>query len=351
MTRLSLKIILDDPGKPFHCGAEIAGAVEVVADEEIKAKDLVLSIGYKGKGIAPHQPINFVSDAERKTLFTGDWRPGAYRYPFTLIAPDACTYKGAILNMDWYLRARVVKAGKSITQTVGTVRTYSGFDAEEEKVIELAPGPITSADRERGKAAKLIRKDAAVTPGCLLTSVLLLLGGVFAVWMGLPLLGGIAAFIGIPMIGYALWLSLIGRKISLPELRIGSVITWPGERIPCRITFQARSPIEIKRATLTFKGWEQVKKFTGMHRTTGPLKKHLYHNEEQVLNVPAQRLSEGTMVEIKGEFTVPVTAPCTMDFDNEIKFLWQVEFRIQINGSPTWYDVQPVTVLPRIPCC
>ena len=108
-------------------------------------------------------------------------------------------------------------------------------------------------------------------------------------------------------------------------------------------------PVQVTSATLTLEGWEQVKKFTGLHRSTGPVTQHMVHVDEQVLTLPAPSVPAGVPVHFSGELVFPSGATGTMDFDNELKFLWRAVLRIGIKGSPDWFDVQPITVLPRSP--
>lgn len=343
MKPLSLQIVLDKPDGVFQSGASINGAVRVAVDEECEDKKLIIAVGYRESGIAPVQTIRTFRDKEIKQLFMGVWQPGTYSYRFSLLAPEGCNYTGSIMNISWYLRAGI------------GVRPINSFDveAEDEKEITLAPAEISAADRDRKKASEVVRKESAgAMRGCILPSMGLLLGGLFFAWIGFDhdaaLPGCVAALIGLAVLGLIIRQALLDRKFTMTELRIGSVVVWPGVRVPCSITVQSKVPIEIENATLTLEGWEHVKKFTGIYRTTGPVNKHIVHVEERALELPAPILPAQVPVSLKGDFLVPSNATCTMDFDNELKFLWSVEFRIKIKGSPDWFDRQPLTVMHRI---
>lgn len=330
-----LQIVLDEPGAVFQCGAVINGVVKVAVDEECEGKKLIIAVGYRESGIAPNQTVSSFLDTEIKQLFMGAWKPGTYSYPFNLCAPEGCNYAGTIMNVSWYLRAGI-----------GVCATTSfGVETEDEKGINLVPAEISPADRERKKASEVVRKESGeARSGCILPSIALFLGGLFCAWLGfdsdVALPGLIAAFIGLAVLGLIIRQALLDRKIAMTELRIGSVVVWPGVGVPCCITVQAKVPIEIESATLTLEGWED--------RTTGPVNKHIIHMEEKALELPARTLPARVPVQLKGDFLIPANATCTMDIDNEVKFLWRVEFRIKLKGSPDWFDVQPITVLPRI---
>lgn len=338
-----LQILLDEASGVFQCGRAISGVVNVAVQEECEGKKLIIAVGYRDNAIAPNQTIESFNDTEIKQLFVGGWKPGTYSYPFSLSAPEACNYAGAIMNITWYLRAGV------------GVRPSNSFDveSEDEKAINLVPGEVSPGDREAKKASEIVRMESAgVRIGCLLSSIAFFLGGLFLAWLGAghnaSLPGIVAALVGLAGLGLIIWKSLIDRKIAMTELRIGSVVVWPGVVVPCSLTIQAKVPLEIESATITLEGWEHVKKYTGMHRTTGPVNKHIVHTEEKALELPARTLPAGVPVQLNGDFVIPAGATCTMDFDNEVKFLWRVEIRVKLNGSPDWFDVQPITVMPRI---
>jgi len=338
-----VQIVLEKPGGVFQCGTSINGVVKVAVNEECESKKLIIAVGYRENGIAPTQTIHTFRDKEIKQLFIGTWQPGTYSYSFSLSAPEGCNYTGTIMNISWYLRAGI------------GVSAITSFDveAEDEKEITLVPAEISAADRDRKKASEIIRKESAgAMRGCILPSIGLLLGGLFFAWLGFDhdaaLPGCVAALIGLAVLGLIIRQALLDRKITMTELLIGSVVIWPGVRVPCSITVQSKVPIEIESATLTLEGWEHVKKFTGIYRTTGPVNKHIVHMEEKALELPAPVLPAQVPVQLRGDFLVPANATCTMDFDNELKFLWHVVFRIKIKGSPDWFDRQPITVMPRI---
>ena len=338
----SLQVVLDEPGGAFRCGAAISGRVNVTVHEACAGRKLIVAVAYRGSGSAPTQTLRSARDKDAQQLFTGAWTPGTYSYPFNLSAPEACSYAGTIMTVSWYLRAGV------------GVRAATSFDveSEDERAIDLAPAELSPADRERHSNSELVRREpAATSPGCLLSAIAMVLVGSVLAWLGLEsnaaLPGLVAAVVGLALLGVMLRQALINRKIAMTELRIGSVVAWPGAVVPCSLTLQAKVPLEVTSATLTLEGWEHVKKFTGRYRSTGPVNKHVVHVEERALALPAPTLPAGVPVQLSGNLVIPSSATGTMDFDNELKFLWRAVLRIRIKGSPDWFDVQPITVLPR----
>ncbi len=344
MNTPAVQIVLDEPGASFPCGGIICGRVNVAAQEACAGKRLIVALGYRASGSAPTQSIRSQKDTETREIFAGAWAPGAYSYPFSLPVPEACNYAGTIMTITWYLRAGI-----------GTrAATSFDVDSEDERAINLTPAEVSPNDRERKKTSELIRRDPVRTsPGCLLTSIALVLGGLFFAWLGLghdaSLPGTIAVVVGLAFLGVMIRQALINRKIAMTELRIGSTVVWPGVEVPCSITLQPKAGMDVESATLKLEGSEHVKKFTGIYRSTGPVNTHVVHVEERSLELTARTLPAGVPVELRGRFAVPATAVCTMSFDNELKLLWRAEVRIKIKGSPDWFDVQPVTVLSRNP--
>jgi hypothetical protein len=339
-----LQIVLDEPTGAFRCGAEIRGRVDVTVHEACEGRKLVVAVAYRGSGNAPTQTIRSARDKETQQLFVGAWTPGTYSYPFRLPAPEACDYAGTIMTIGWYLRAGV------------GVRVATSFDAEseDEQAIDLAPAELSPEDQERYKTSEVVRRDPApIKRGCLLSSIALVLIGCVLAWLGLEsgaaLPGVVAAVMGLAFLGIMLRQALVNRKIAWTELRVGSVVAWPGAVVPCSLVLEAKAPLEVTSATLTLEGWEHVKKFTGLYRSTGPVNQHMVLAEEKALALPAPTLPAGVPVHLSGELVFPSNATPTMDFDNELKFLWRAVLRIKIKGSPDWFDVQPITVLPRSP--
>lgn len=351
MAWLSAKIVPDIPGKSFRSGETISGRVKVIVHEACKGRQLVVALGCKGWGRSPIRQRSYLRDTEQSTLFIGEWEPGTYTYPFSLTAPNGCSYEGTILKVSWYLRAGVIGEG----ETIGRTNTESSaLEGEDQVDIFLVPGLITEADREQHQDSQLIRQEPAGSlRGCLIVAVSLFLGGATAAWWGwekgLDLPGFVVALIGLAGMGLAGRQVLIDRKIAKAELRIGSTVVWPGEQVPCSVTLQLKAPIEIEKASLTLEGWEHVKEFTGMYRTTGQVNRLCIHEDNREFLPAAGTFPAGSTVKLKGEFIVPANAPCSMEFDNEVKILWRLVPRIKIADSPDWFDVQPITVLPRIP--
>ena len=318
---LSTRIIPDKSGNRYLCGETISGKVEVIVYDECKDRKLVFALGSKGVASAPQQQITYFIDTEQKIIFTGDWKPGTYEYSFSITAPDGYSYAGTIMTVGWYLRSGVIGSGETI---IRHTKQDSDLEGEDRRDIQLAPGEPTRNDLNRKKESQVVRREAGSSiPGCLLSSFFLFLVGLMAAWWGwekdLYLPGLVMALIGGALVGVTIWQALISRKIAMLELRVGSTMIWPGEKIPCTIFLKAKRPFEIEQATITLEGWEHVKRFTGIYNTTGPVNKHVIYKNTQEMQLPLKRLTAGASIELTGECMVPVGAAGTMEFDNEVK--------------------------------
>ncbi len=348
-----IDILPDDPPSDVRCGSVINGQTVVVVQEELKNRRILMAVGCRGQGQSPRCRHHFYHDTERQVVFSGDLAPGTHRFPFSLNVPDACSWKGTILNFNWYLCARMLKADKTLSAYQGAhQKIYGGFEHEKEIEISLSAPAVSASDRDNQSRSRFVRKDSPLGPGCIITSVVIFVSGLAIVWWGMPihfsLPGILAAAVGLVFLYIAARQKRTFRNLSPPEWYIEYPTTWPGDRIRTGITFQTLSPVRIKKAVIVLKAWEQVKYHTGRGRTTGPMNKHMIHEIEKPLDVPDRPLPAGTPLTIEGEIEIPADAPCTMDFDNEVKILWGLEFRLEPMDCPSWFDVEPVVVLPRI---
>lgn len=343
MVHPSLQVVLDEPARRYPCGAAIAGTVVVTAHESSPDRHLVVAVGYRASGSAPNTTVRNWGHVETRTLFSGGWLPGTYRYAFSVTAPDAVNYAGEVMTVAWCVRADIRTSASVPFDVVATT----------EVPIEPAASPVTPADRVRREASACLRRVATRAPrGCLLTSlVLLVLGGV-VVWFGaahdFALPGAVVGVAGLAGIGFAIRQSLVGRKVAATELRIGATVVWPGVVIPCCVTLEPASPFAIESATVLIEGWEHVKKFTGLGRSTGPVNKHVVHTREFAMVASSQPVAAGTPVRLTADVEIPDRAASTFDLDNEVKFRWRLVFTVRIAGSPDWFDAAELTVLPRV---
>jgi hypothetical protein len=324
-----VRIILDETSSHFECGSVMKGQVEVTVMEECPPRNLIVAVGYQIKS----EGSTLFCDTEKRQLFSGVWSPGIFHYPFSLSLPEGCNYAGTLMKVEWFLRANTEnpeKKAQSLEDQKGDI-----------KKINPLPAEVSVADRERNKASEILRRESPrPTMGCLLTSATLVLTGILLTWLGAghdaELPGIIMAVLGLLFLGIIFRQKFIDRKIMATDFWIGSTVVWPGLKVPCDLTVQAKVPLEVEKATLTFEGWEQL-----------PDKKHYVHREEKEIELPAKTLPAGVPISLSGSFLVPNGPPCTMEEDDEVKFLWQVKLQLKIKGSPDWFDREPITVLPR----
>jgi hypothetical protein len=342
MPRPSIRIALDRPGRPFPCGACITGVVTVTVDEACPALHLVAAVGYRATGRAPNQSIRNWKHTETQELFAAGWQPGTYTYPFSVTAPDASNYTGTIMTLAWYVRADI------------RTQPAEPFDvvSELEVPIELEPSPVSPADRARRDASECLRNASTKAPrGCLPAALVLIVVGAVTAWLGADhdaaLPGVVAVVIGLGLLGLVVRQTLVGRKVTRTELRVGSTVVWPGLTIPCTVTLEPKTVLEIERAAVTLEGWEHVKKFTGLNRTTGPVNTHSVHSREFALVPAPESAQAGVPVRLSAAVEIPPNAVCTFDIDREVKFRWRLVFSVRIEGSPEWFDAAELTVLPR----
>jgi hypothetical protein len=341
-----VRILLDETGSNFECGSVMTGQVEVNVVEECPPRNLIVAVGYRVKT----EGGDIFCDIEKKELFSGSWSPGIFCYPFCLTIPEGGSYTGTLFKVEWFLRAGAENTegnGGFLGEVMGkqTPDGFSSISRDDEKgdikKINPLPAEVSPLDRERSKASEILRRESAgPVLGCLLPSIAVFFLGVFLAWLGIghdaELFGVILALLGLFFVGLVIQKKLINRKIVATDFWIGSTVVWPGRPVPCDLTVQARGDLEVIKATLTLEGWEEV-----------PNKRHYIHREEKEIDLPDRTLPVGVPISLNGEFLVPEGSPCTMEYNDEVKFLWEVKLCLKIKGSPDWFDREPITVLHR----
>ncbi len=133
MSKCDLSIHLDDPERRYTGGGPVTGRVRVQVNSECECKALTLTMLWRthGKG-------NRAEGGEQEFLLhQGDWLPGkVHEYEFAIDAPAGPpTYRGTIVNLDWYLKARA--------------DIPWAFDPKAEEEFLLEAGPDAAPQRSR----------------------------------------------------------------------------------------------------------------------------------------------------------------------------------------------------------
>lgn len=343
MAKCDLRIVFATPG-PFHAGEIVRGEVTADVYESVSFNKLTLHREWRTHGRG-----NKTTGGATSTVLApaGEWSPGAYRFPFEFQVPNGpFTYRGNLLNVDWYLRAEL--------------DVPWAFDPKNEIEIPVLPGPSPElADRGPEFAAHYatVRRKGGGSGGMIAG---LAVGTIFAG------VGSVMAIIGVTSLavgkfdgfcpgsmglifvvtgagaGYmAIRNRLAQRRIGRPEVSIGPRDVAPGGAIDVRIQLQPAAVVELASVKVTLLGEEVVVSGSGTNKTTH---RHTLHETALVL-ASDRTLSPHELPHFDGRFDIPASAPWTFKASsNEVK--WRVTVHLDIRGWPDWSDEHPIVVRP-----
>jgi len=362
MSRCDLEIVIDQKDRRYQVGDRVSGLVGVTVNADCTCNGLTLTREW-----GTHGSGNRVSGgSDMQVLFTGEWKAGEQHFhPFEVTLPRGpLTYRGHLLNVDWYLRVRA--------------DIPWAFDpkAEEEVLLlpddspepyDLGPRFASGLDLSVSSAAGRIIVTAIAGVFVVFALVFLLLGGgVFLSMLGAALFskGSTGAFEGLfgclfaipfvllPLAFIALpgWLVYRAWRNALAERRLGEVdLRAPegavrgGEALSVGVAFTPQARIALNEVSAKLVGREVVVRGSGTN-------KHTYRHtvyESRITLCEERVVERGTPVSLEGELALPDdAAPSFRAPDNELR--WSVTFEIDVVGWPDWSREWLLEVQPRL---
>jgi hypothetical protein len=347
MPGIALSIILDRADKTYRNGEPIKGQVKVEVGEEFQMAALLLVLYCRGFSQEKRAVTTIEKEKAAKNLFKGPWPPGAYSYPFEIVAPHGpFTYKGQVFELTWHLGAKV--------------RSSTGEDVTALMDITVLPEERNPQDTGAGSPDEVVYTQAARSlKGFFVFSCALLLIGAIVSWRNSPLVedqvtgvfifgGIIPTLLGLAVLFLSTWQALVNRRIKEVEVRLSSRRASPGARISCSVTFQANMPFEVDKVSVVLRG-EEILDFRSPSRDDGKLRKHLLHEHEQELALEVKQVSANMPVRAWGDIMVPAGVPYSinlMESDEGMALRWQLDFRIEMKKWPDWMHTETITVSP-----
>lgn len=333
-------------------GQRVQGTVRVEVEKKTTCKALTLTL----QQVAHGRGNTRTHSADVEVLFTGEWAPGVYTYPFNVLVPDGgpFTYHGHYLNIDWQLHAAAdVPWALDPKDTVDLV-------VMPDPARDLTASPpmrMSDALEQLGHGAGAgALMSAAGSPQAL---VFLAMGGIFSLVGGfITLLGLILAVTGEPaMILMALFggvflavglvVIFLGVRNRVASSAIGEVevdAPWPslpGDEVVCSVRFTPNRRVPINRVTLKLLGREVVVSGSGTNRTTYT---HVLHEEEIEL-CGQQDAQAGQPIALTGTLRLPEDAPLSVSMtDNSL--IWGLDIRVDIARWPDWTRLEQLWVVP-----
>ncbi len=306
--------------REYRPGEVISGVVHVDADAPTRCDALSLSWNWAthGRGnLAVGTPMSTV-------LFAGEWQAGHHAIPFEVVCPSLpLTYRGPLLNIDWFLEARadVPWAIDPKTKIDISVRAPANCRPDIRRVAPL-----------RARARKIL----------IFGLVVLFVGlGVGLFGMALNPIDDLSGLIFLGLSGTLLWIAwkLLGSRVARKAFtRLDSTVATTSDKLLVTLEFTSRKPIESLIASLVA---EEV--VASGHGTDRSVHTHRVYEQHRLPTVgPA-----GTH-RIDIDYPMPDFDQIGWSFatsDNELK--WYVELNFDIEGWPDLIERIELQVTPK----
>ena len=367
MAKCDLQIVFDRDDRTYLIGQKIAGSVRVTAKEDCVCRKLTIASHWCASG---HGTTDQGQPEEEQTLFSGAWRAGeTAAHPFEISAPPGpVTYRGALFNVGWQIRALADVAGIEATASEDFV-LLPGQRSEN-----LPPGTL---DELPPQVTELIDKPAgSYAGGC--SQVFAILFGVVALFVGLPCLaigvlnlitfyiqvslpisiptglvqsifliavGGLFTSLGTRAFITLLHAAVARSRLGAIDVEVSPTPLRPGESVTCAVRLQPRGSIKLTEATAKITATEYAIGRTG--NADGAITqtlKQVVHQSSATM-VTERTIRGGESAVLTAVLNIPPDAPCTFWGGNN-KLIWTLVVEIKMKRWPDWSQSIPLTVRP-----
>lgn len=364
MSKCTVELHLEREDPIFSPGDPVRGTVQVTADEVCDIRRLVLRLEWRthGRGNTDRGDPEDVVLASDLNLIPG--APQTFSFEFE--APEEpFTYRGRIINVDWYVRARadLAWARDPGAETEIIIRPAPTDGAAEPvdtplrpvRIADLPTGVIDSLQAVEApqrwripKGAKTVKLSTPVGCalfGCVLVFFLpfLIFGGIFLMafvdgapgWVVGPVLLAVAT-----LIGYFVFRNrLAAGRLGDTQLKLGSQTVRRGATLDWFLECEPPKPVTLRSVIATLTRSEVATSGSGTSRTT-----HREVLEEREMRLDDVALRAGEAVVFPGRFAVGHDAPFSFkSHDNEV--LWELKVNVDLPNWPDWTRKVPVDVV------
>ena len=366
MSKCTVEVHLERDDPAFTPGEPIRGTVQVTAGEPCDVRKLVLGLEWRthGKGNTDRGRPEEVVLATDLSLIPG--APQTFSFEFE--APEGpFTYRGSIINLDWYVRAN---ADLAWTRDPG---------AEAEIILRPAPSdgaaepvdtplrPVRIADLPTGvidklqaveapqrwlipkgvKTVKLSTPGGCALLGCVLVFLvlpLLMVGGLLlAAFAEVAPKGVVQAVVLViaGTIGFFVFRNrLAAKRLGDTELKLGSQTVRRGATLDWFLECEPPRPVTLRSVVATFTRTELATSGSGTRRTT-----HRKVVEEREMRLDDVALQGGEAVVFPGRFAIGHDTPLSFGY-NSNQVLWELKVDVDLPNWPDWTRKVPVEVVP-----
>jgi hypothetical protein len=275
-------------------------------------------------------------------------------YAFEIVAPAGpLTYRGTLLNVDWYLTARAdvpwaidPKAESELLLVPWTEQQLSpeaggSYRTAPAQPWETAsPGPqLSSPEQVQATQARNLGCSLGAGVVCAAIGLLLVL-----VATGRQAFGAVLLIVAAVLLGNFLWKWLARRSLGgSPKVRLDPPIIEAGDTLGVEVRFRPTKAITLESATAALSAAEVVVKGSGTDKHTYS---HALHAASEPLADSGRRFAAGERTKLRASFAIPPGAPPSFAAtDNELR--WSVAVTVDALRAPAWKLEVPFVVRPR----
>jgi hypothetical protein len=366
MSKCTVELHLEGEDPAFTPGEPIRGTVQVTAGEPCDVRKLVLGLEWRthGKGNTDRGRPEEVVLATDLSLIPG--APQTFSFEFE--APEGpFTYRGSIINLDWYVRANADLAwardpGAETEILLRPPRSDGPAELADTplrpvRIADLPAGVIDKLEAveaprrwrvpEGVKTVKLSTPVGCALFGCVLIFLIipfLLFAGMLLTtfveatpgWVSGPILLAVAA-----LIGYFVFRNrLAAGRLGETQLKIGSQTVRRGATLDWFLECEPPRPVTLRSVVATFTRTELATSGSGTRRTT-----HRKVVEEREMRVDDVALEGGEAVMFPGRFAIGHDTPLSFGY-NSNQVLWELKVNVDLPNWPDWSRKVPVEVVP-----
>lgn len=316
---IELEVNLTPPKTSVALGEMVRGLVHVRVEKTCPCKALRAELWWNASLGSTTRVL------EGPVLFSGEWEPGVYEYPFALEVPEGPpTFNGAVFDLQWRVMARA-----DIPWNIDPIA--------EKKFTTRLPYRQPRTSEEIGRA-HLMDVRAVAHPSTqesdpfVFIAPLIISAALGVINCGLGIRGDSLCFFSSTFftaiaiaIGVRLALTLKKRP-PLRDIQIGITpeLPYPGDMIAPEIAFFAVKDIKIQRITCVLYAKEE-------HRERiVPNNVGTRSRVEAHLSGPRTLLA-GEDLQVFGTVRLPFNAPSSIDA-GDCQLIWRASFHVEIEG-------------------
>jgi hypothetical protein len=312
VSRVRLRVDVDEPDRAFVQGETVTGSVVVEADEDCDCSSLDVFLRWTASG-----DVNEAEgDGERVSVAAGVWKAGdRRRFPWSLRVPTGPpTHEGRRFAVGWMVRTEA-----SIDWAV---------NAKAGSPVTVLPGPA--------RAPGLVEEEEAggFETGCAVATMLLILvGAILFLSSAAPEVGAVAAVLGGLVLLWAIPRAIAYRRLGRIRVEAGPVPVVRGEELACRLVLVPRKDVAPAKVVAILRAVESSVKGAGKQRQ---VRREKVVERTVDLEGP-ERLSAGSEGTWAGVIPVPGDAPPSFEAGpHGVAWTLEVEVDLPWLPDPSW---------------